>query len=198
MLTRMVLNLAQVYIPPFLVDTIKMTNFSLAVFPAIMYLCSFAMTLKQPSVDRWLGRKYVGKCTYFAVFARSPTKWLRDIVFRKSFAAGGAASALGAAVFFFTPDKTQSPVGSAAAVTIACMLMGVGGTGLMVGAVSLQADLIGNHINSGEYFLTLAMFFLQRSGFFYAEERYATALWFVAYYAANIHALPRRVRVRGA
>jgi hypothetical protein len=57
MLTRMVLNLAQVYIPLFLIHTAEMTKFSLAVFPAIMYLCSFAMTLKQPFVDEWLGRK---------------------------------------------------------------------------------------------------------------------------------------------
>jgi hypothetical protein len=80
---------------------------------------------------------------------RSPLKSMCYFFFRKSFAAGGAASALGAAVFFFAPDKTQSPVGSASAVTIACMLMGVGGTGLMVGAVSLQADLVGVNTNCG-------------------------------------------------
>lgn len=126
MLTRMVVNLSQVYVPIFLLHTVSMPSFSLALVPMLMYIFSFLMTMKQSDVDRKLGR-------------------------RKSFALGACLCWVACIGFYVAPSNDDNAVLCNLTVYGSAALLGVGGTGMMVGAVSLQSDLVGNNINSGAF-----------------------------------------------
>ncbi|XP_071086621.1 major facilitator superfamily domain-containing protein 12-like isoform X1 [Haliotis cracherodii] len=120
MCTRLYVNLSQVYLPMYLVETLQLNKTNIAIVPLIVYVCGFFTSLVMKPVNKLLGRKV----TYIigVVFAVGSCVWIH----------------------FITSSSTMQVFGAA-------VLMGIGGTTMLITSLAMTADLIGDNTESGAF-----------------------------------------------
>ncbi|XP_013788718.2 major facilitator superfamily domain-containing protein 12-like [Limulus polyphemus] len=130
--TRLYVNLSQVYAPLYLQDSLKLERDSIAIIPLIIYLSGFGSSFFMKLLNRKLGNKI----TYLL----------------------GALSAVGASVWlYFGYGDTFRYI----EVYAVAVLIGIGGSTMLITSLSLTSDLIGNNTSSGA-FVFGAMSFLDK------------------------------------
>ncbi|XP_046543115.1 major facilitator superfamily domain-containing protein 12-like isoform X1 [Haliotis rubra] len=120
MCTRLYVNLSQVYLPMYLVETLSLDKTNIAIVPLVVYVTGFFTSLVMKPVNHLVGRKV----TYIIgiVFAVGSCVWIHFIT------SASAMQVFGVAV-----------------------LMGVGGTTMLITSLAMTADLIGNNTESGAF-----------------------------------------------
>ena len=123
MLTRIVVNMSQTYVPFFVINTLRLPHSALATVPAAMYVSALMGTSVQARVTSHCGK---------------PATYLLGAL-----CVGAAAASLA-----FVP-----PLPSAAAYLVypAASLLGCGGTMALVTSVTMEADLVDRHPSSAAF-----------------------------------------------
>jgi Na+/melibiose symporter-like transporter len=133
--TRLVVNISQVYTPLYLVDTLHLPKDSVAIGPLAIYISGFIITLALRLLNKVIGR-YM---TYFI----------------------GLAFTWGALMWFWlqeSPADTKYPHVEEITVYGSTILLGAGGSTLLVTSLSMVADLIGPTVGSSAFVYGLMSF----------------------------------------
>nr|CAD7399560.1 unnamed protein product [Timema poppensis] len=122
MATRLFSNLAQVYIPLYLHESLGLGAESLAIVPLVMFLASFGMSLLTKILNRNAGRKfsYVIGC----VFGISASVWVY----------------LGSGIRYTGYE-----------IYVVAILFGAGSSVMLVTSLGITSDLIGSNTESGAF-----------------------------------------------
>ncbi|XP_076336059.1 major facilitator superfamily domain-containing protein 12-like isoform X1 [Tachypleus tridentatus] len=130
--TRLYVNLSQVYTPLYLQDSLKLETQSIAIIPLVIYVSGFLSSLFVTFINRKLG----SKVTYLF----------------------GVSSAIGASVWLYFGRGDLYRYREVYAVAV---LIGIGGSTMLVTSLSITSDLIGKNTSSGA-FVFGAMSFLDK------------------------------------
>ncbi|XP_041464222.1 major facilitator superfamily domain-containing protein 12-like isoform X1 [Lytechinus variegatus] len=118
MFTRLMVNIAQIYIPMYVTDTLGLDKETVALAPLVVYISGFLSTLVAKPFNRIAGKKL----TYFI----------------------GAVLYIGACVWMAIPNIGLQVYGAA-------ILLGAGGSTVLVTSLAFTADLIGCNTESGAF-----------------------------------------------
>ncbi|XP_071506133.1 major facilitator superfamily domain-containing protein 12-like [Diadema antillarum] len=118
MFTRLMVNIAQIYIPMYVTDTLMLDKESVALVPLVVYFSGFLSTFVAKPINKYCGKKL----TYFL----------------------GAMLYIGACVWMAVPNIGLEVYGAA-------ILLGAGGSTVLVTSLALTADLIGRNTESGAF-----------------------------------------------
>jgi Na+/melibiose symporter-like transporter len=133
--TRLIVNVSQVYTPLYLVDTLSLPKESVAIGPLAIYASGFLTTLVLRLLNKFIGR-------YMTFFCGLALTW-------------------GALVWFWmqeAPAQTEHPQVEQITVYGSTVLLGAGGSTLLVTSLSMVADLIGPTVGSGAFVYGLMSF----------------------------------------
>ncbi|XP_030832400.1 major facilitator superfamily domain-containing protein 12-like isoform X2 [Strongylocentrotus purpuratus] len=118
MFTRLMVNIAQIYIPMYVTDTLNLNKNSVALVPLVVYISGFLSTLVAKPINKKAGRKM----TYLI----------------------GAVVYIGSCVWMAIPNIGLQVYGAA-------ILLGAGGSTVLVTSLAFTADLIGRNTESGAF-----------------------------------------------
>ncbi|ELU08281.1 hypothetical protein CAPTEDRAFT_96409 [Capitella teleta] len=124
MCTRLIVNVSQIYIPMYLVHSLQLDKVFIAIVPLAVFVSGFMMSIAMKFTNRVLGRKgsyFLGLCL---VFVSCVCFWCLQYL-----------SAHLETILVFGP----------------AILLGAGGSTILVTSLSMTADLIGEHTYSGAF-----------------------------------------------
>ncbi|XP_020905896.1 major facilitator superfamily domain-containing protein 12 isoform X2 [Exaiptasia diaphana] len=119
MCVRLIVNITQVYIPMYTLETLHLTKDKIAIMPLIIYVSGFASTFLSKPLNKYIGRQGVFLVGSLVIFAVCTWMW-------------------------FLPPRNGQIYG-------ASILIGVGGSTLLVTALTMLADLIGENVETGAF-----------------------------------------------
>ncbi|XP_031554631.1 major facilitator superfamily domain-containing protein 12-like isoform X2 [Actinia tenebrosa] len=119
MCVRLIVNITQVYIPMYTLETLHLTKDKIAIMPLIVYVSGFVSTFLSKPLNKYIGRKGVFLCGLITIFAVCIWMW-------------------------FLPPRNAQVYGVS-------VLIGVGGSTLLVTALTMLADLIGENVETGAF-----------------------------------------------
>nr|CAD7448811.1 unnamed protein product [Timema bartmani] len=149
MATRLFSNLAQVYIPLYLHESLGLGAESLAIVPLVMFLASFGMSLVTKILNRKAGRKEKPPPVH-------PTE-IRTSISPSSAVGLNTTSALAnyateaASIWVYLGSGSRYTGYEIYAVAI---LFGAGSSVMLVTSLGITSDLIGNNTESGAFLLS--------------------------------------------
>ncbi|XP_048584025.1 major facilitator superfamily domain-containing protein 12 isoform X2 [Nematostella vectensis] len=119
MCTRLIVNITQVYIPMYTLETLHLTKDKIAIMPLIIYVSGFLSTFLSKPMNKLIGRKGVFLYGLAIIFAACVWMW-------------------------FLPARNAQVYGVS-------VLIGIGGSTLLVTALTMLADLIGENVETGAF-----------------------------------------------
>ncbi|XP_018014203.1 major facilitator superfamily domain-containing protein 12-like [Hyalella azteca] len=125
MATRLYVNLYQVYIPLFVQDTICLAKTAVATVPFTMYLAGFFGSLVMKKLNKVIGRK-------------------------GTFATGCVIGLLGC-TWTYAAGPEYADYFKVWGIFVVAVLLGSGGSTLLITSLSITADLIGNNTEGGAF-----------------------------------------------
>ncbi|ESP00677.1 hypothetical protein LOTGIDRAFT_177990 [Lottia gigantea] len=120
MSTRLFVNVSQVYLPQYCVESLKLEKKIIAIIPLIVFSSGFVTSLVMKPINKLIGRKL----TYLV----------------------GGVIGIGSCVWFYFISENQANLVYGAAV-----LLGIGGSTMLITSLAMTADLIGENTESGAF-----------------------------------------------
>lgn len=120
MCTRLIVNITQVYVPMYTLETLSLNKDTIAKIPLVIYVSGFLSTFLSKPLNNYSGRKVTFFLGLLMIAGVSTWMW-----------------------FIKKHDYT--------ATYGAAVLLGVGGSTLLVTALTMLADLIGDNVETGAF-----------------------------------------------
>lgn len=120
MCTRLIVNITQVYIPMYTLETLSLSKDTIAKIPLIVYVSGFLSTFLSKPLNKCYGRK--GSFLVGLLLIAGTSAWM----------------------WFIEKGELTATYGVA-------VLLGVGGSTLLVTALTMLADLIGENVETGAF-----------------------------------------------
>ncbi|KAL9987295.1 hypothetical protein ACROYT_G001578 [Oculina patagonica] len=120
MCTRLIVNITQVYIPMYTLETLSLSKDTIAKIPLVIYVSGFLSTFLTKPLNKCYGRK--GTFFLGLLMIGGVSLWM----------------------WFIDKNNYTATYGAAA-------LLGVGGSTLLVTALTMLADLIGENVETGAF-----------------------------------------------
>ncbi|XP_066926720.1 major facilitator superfamily domain-containing protein 12-like [Clytia hemisphaerica] len=123
MMTRLIVNISQVYLAYFVTETLKLNKSAIAIAPAVVYVTGIFASLIAKKLNRALGLKF----TYFF----------------------GLCFILAGSVYFYfmrSLDIKYRP-----AVYGACVCLGLGGSTLLINSLAMISQMIGRNVDTSAF-----------------------------------------------
>lgn len=127
MCTRLVVNLTQVYVPLYMLDTLALHKTSVAIAPLVIFMAGFVMTLLLKTINKTIGRYFTYTLGLLAV-------WVSLVC-----------------IFIYPEHIEFGPEWQNYMIYGAMILLGAGASTLLVTSLSMVADLIGCSVGSSAF-----------------------------------------------